>query len=111
MVNTSRVAAIIIRMSAAISPAAACSAVGAAGNAASCTSSALLDHRRYNADLVVPARSATAAKLRFEYPICTSSSAVADRIAESMRGSRGRPAPGALSREGRSAFITLPKVA
>lgn len=111
VVNTSRVAAIIIRMSAAISPAAACSAVGAAGNAASCTSSALLDHRRYNADLVVPARSATAAKLRFEYPICTSSSAVADRIAESMRGSRGRPAPGALSREGRSAFITLPKVA
>lgn len=39
---------------------------GATGKAASCTSSALLDHRRYSADFVVPARSATAARLMFE---------------------------------------------
>lgn len=66
VVNTSRVASIIIRMSAAMSPAGASSAVGAVGKAASCTSSALLDQRRYSADLVVPARSATAARLIFE---------------------------------------------
>lgn len=66
VVNTSRAASIIIRVSAAISPAGASSAVGATGKAASCTSSALLDHRRYSADFVVPARSATAARLMFE---------------------------------------------
>ena len=51
VVNTSRVASIIIRISAEKSPAGASSALGAIGNAASCTNSALLDHRRYSADL------------------------------------------------------------
>ena len=66
VVNTSRAAAIIARTSAAMSPAGPTSAVGATGNAASCTNSALLDHRRYNAVFVVAARSATAANVRFE---------------------------------------------
>ena len=66
LVNTSRAAAIMAWMSAAMSPGGVSIAVGAAGNAASCTSSALLDHRRYSAVLVVPARSATAAIVRFE---------------------------------------------
>ena len=66
LVNTSLAAAIIAWMSAAMLPSGVSSAVGAAGNAASWTSSALLDHRRYSAVLVVPARSATAAMVRFE---------------------------------------------
>lgn len=65
-VNTCRVASIIIRRSAAKSPAGDSSALGAVGNTASCTNSALLDQRRYSADFVVPARSATAARLRLE---------------------------------------------
>ena len=64
--NTSRVTSIIARRSAAMSPGGNCITVGVAGNAASWTSSALLDHRRYNAVLVVPARSATAAIVTFE---------------------------------------------
>ena len=66
LVNTSLAAAIIAWMSAAMLPSGVSSAVGVAGNAASWTSSALLDHRRYSAVLVVPARSATAAMVRFE---------------------------------------------
>ena len=66
LVNTSLAAAIIARTSARKSPGGVSIAVGAAGNAASWTSSALLDHRRYSAVLVVPARSATAAMVRFE---------------------------------------------
>ena len=54
LVNTSRAASIIARISAAMSPGGVSIAVGAAGKAASCTSSALLDHRRYSAVLVVP---------------------------------------------------------
>ena len=65
LVKTSRAAAIMARTSAAMSPSGVVSAVGAIGNAASWTSSALLDHRRYSAVLVVPARSATAAIVRF----------------------------------------------
>lgn len=61
LVNTSRAAATIARRSAAMSPGGVSMADGVTGNAASWTSSALLDHRRYNAVLVVPARSATAA--------------------------------------------------
>ena len=61
LVNTSRAAATIARRSAAMSPGGVSIAVGVTGNAASCTSSALLDQRRYSAVLVVPARSATAA--------------------------------------------------
>ena len=66
LVNTLPAAAIIARTSARKSPGGASIAVGAAGKAASWTSSALLDHRRYSAVLVVPARSATAAMVRFE---------------------------------------------
>ena len=46
LVKTSRAAASIARTSPAISPSGVANAVGAAGNAASWTSSALLDHRR-----------------------------------------------------------------
>ncbi len=74
LVNTALAASIIARISAVMSPGGVSIAVGAAGKAASCTNSALLDHRRYNAVLVVPARSATAAIVRFEYPISTSRS-------------------------------------
>ncbi len=65
LVNTSLAAAIIARMSAPKSPGGVSMAVGAAGKAASWTSSALLDHRRYSAVFVVPARSAIAAIVRF----------------------------------------------
>ena len=67
VVNTSRVATTIARTSSAKLLDGATSAVGVAGKAASWTSSALLDHRRYSAVLVVPARSATAAMVTFEY--------------------------------------------
>jgi hypothetical protein len=39
---------------------------GSVGAVAAYTSSGLLDHRRYSAVLVVPARSATALMVRFE---------------------------------------------
>ena len=65
LVKTSRAAATIARTSPTMSPSGVASAVGATGNAASWTSSALLDHRRYSAVFVVPARWATAAIVRF----------------------------------------------
>ena len=111
LVNTALAASIIARMSAVMSPGGVSIAVGAAGKAASCTNSALLDHRRYSAVLVVPARSATAAIVRFEYPISTSSSG-----GRAQNGSVDAWIPGPSRRLGScqptdaSDFISLPIV-
>ena len=107
VVNTSRVASSIIRMSAAMSqsPAEGRRAVGATGNAASCTSSALLDQRRYSADFV-PARcdgrQAETSNSRFAQAVPRSRSRWPSRCADHGAARCG----GALRLKGRAGLLS-----